>query len=241
MNPSKHLAPTVNGTVPERVGFFDSGIGGVSIVHEFVRLRPTADVFYVADWTYCPYGEKPEAVVRARAHTITERLLAQGCQLIVVACNTATAVAIDSLREMYDVPFVGIEPAVKPAALHSRSGVVGILATPNTFGGRLYKETSTRFAGNVRIVTAVGEGFVELVEAGEWNSEKVERAVARVVVPLLKQGIDHLVLGSTHYPFLKAVIHRIVGSEVVIVDPSHAVALRAVSLLEQAVMRSRLG
>lgn len=234
MRENKHLEPLLDRAVPERVGFFDSGIGGVSIVREFVRLRPASEVFYVADWSYCPYGEKSEAVVRSRAHVITEGLLAQGCQLIVVACNTATAVAIDSLRKTYDVPFVGIEPAIKPAALHSQSGVVGILATPNTFGGRLYKETSVRFAGNVRIVTAVGEGFVELVEAGEWNSEKVEQAVARVVVPLLKQGIDHLVLGCTHYPFLKTVITRVAGAGVTIVDPSHAVALRAVSLLEQA-------
>jgi len=219
--------------VPERVGFFDSGIGGVSVVREFVRLRPAAEVFYVADWTYCPYGDKPEAVVRSRAHIITERLLEQGCQLIVAACNTATAVAIDSLRATYDVPFVGIEPAVKPAALHSQTGVVGILATPNTFGGRLYKKTSLRFAGKVRVLTAVGEGFVELVEDGEFDSVKTERAVEHVLAPLLEQGIDHLVLGCTHYPFLKAVIARVVGPGVAIVDPSHAVALRAVLLLEQ--------
>lgn len=233
MNKNKQLASTAERAVPERVGFFDSGVGGVSVVREFVRLRPAAEVFYVADWTYCPYGEKPETVLRSRAHLITERLLAQGCQLIVVACNTATAVAIDSLRATYDVPFVGLEPAVKPAALHTKTGVIGILATPNTFKGRLYKETSARFAGNVRILPAAGKGFVELVEAGEFDSEKAERVVTHVLAPLLEQGIDQLVLGCTHYPFLKAVIARVAGSGVTIVDPSHAVALRVVSLLEQ--------
>lgn len=233
MDDNKQAELRTTFAAPERVGFFDSGIGGVSVVHEFVRLRPNVDIFYVADWTYCPYGEKPDAVVRSRAHIITEQLLARGCQLIVVACNTATAVAIDSLRATYDVPFVGIEPAVKPAALHSKTGVVGILATPNTFGGRLYKETSARFAGNVRILSAVGEGFVELVEDGEFDSVKTERSVAHVLAPLLEQGIDHLVLGCTHYPFLKTVIARVIGPGVTVIDPAHAVALRAVSLLER--------
>lgn len=218
----------------EKVGFFDSGIGGVSVVREFMKLRPHAEIFYIADWDFCPYGDKSQDVICERAHVLTQKLLFRGCQLIVVACNTATAVAIDSLRATYrDVPFVGMEPAVKPAALHSKTGVVGILATPNTFNGRLYKETSARFAGNVRIVPATGTGFVELVESGEFDSERTRAVVSQVLVPLLREGVDHIVLGCTHYPFLKDVMQQIAGPDVAIVDPSIPVALRAVYILDK--------
>ncbi len=218
----------------EKVGFFDSGIGGISVLREFRRLRPNAEVYYIADWQYCPYGKKADAVILERAHVLTENLLKQGCKLIVVACNTATAVAIDSLRATYpDVPFVGMEPAIKPAALQSKTGVVAILATPNTFNGRLYKETAARFAGGVKIITATGEGFVELVENGEFVSEHAKAIVSRIVLPLIREGVDHIVLGCTHYPFLKGVMQKIAGPDVEIVDPSLPVAMRAVSLLDQ--------
>lgn len=218
----------------EKVGFFDSGIGGISVLREFRKLRPNAEVYYIADWQYCPYGKKSDTVILERAHVLTENLLKQGCKLIVVACNTATAVAIDSLRATYPtVPFVGMEPAIKPAALHSKTGVVAILATPNTFNGRLYKETSARFAGDVRIITATGEGFVELVENGEFVSEHAKAIVSRILLPLVREGVDHIVLGCTHYPFLKGVMQKLVGPDVEIVDPSIAVALRAVALLDQ--------
>lgn len=215
------------------IGFFDSGVGGLSVVREFRRLRPEATVYYVADWEHCPYGGKPEPLIRDRAHALTRMLLAQGCQVVVVACNTATAVAIDSLRAAFDVPFVGMEPAVKPAALHSTSGVVGILATESTFHGRLFKETSARFADRARIVTAVGRGFVERVEAGDVGSPQTEAVVREAIRPLLDAGADHLVLGCTHYPFLKDVIRKVAGPDVVIVDPSLPVALRAAELLDR--------
>lgn len=231
MNMDSTVETTGEGT--EKVGFFDSGIGGASVVREFIKLRPYAEIFYIADWDFCPYGDKSQEVIRERAHVLTQKLLHQGCQLIVVACNTATAVAIDSLRATYlNVPFVGMEPAVKPAALHSKTGVVGILATPNTFNGRLYKETSARFAGSVRIVPATGTGFVELVENGEFDSVRTRVAVSQVLAPLLREGVDHIVLGCTHYPFLKDVMQQIAGPGVQIVDPSLPVALRAVSILD---------
>lgn len=216
-----------------RVGFFDSGVGGVSVVHEFMRLRPDAEVYYIADWEYCPYGDKTPDVILGRAHCLTRKLLALGCRLIVVACNTATAVAIDSLRATYAVPFVGMEPAVKPAALHSKSGVVGILATASTFQGRLFRETSARFSGEVRIVTATGDGFVELVESGDVGSDHARDVVSGVLKPLLAAGVDHIVLGCTHYPFLKTVIQDIAGPGVAVVDPSLPVAKRAVDLLDR--------
>lgn len=216
------------------IGFFDSGIGGVSVVREFRRLRPEAAVYYIADWEHCPYGGKPESLVRERAHDLTRMLVSRGCQVVVVACNTATALAIDSLRTAFDVPFVGMEPAVKPAAMHSKSGVVGILATEGTFHGRLFKETSARFADRARIVTAVGRGFVERVEAGDVDSPQTEAVVREAIQPLLDAGADHLVLGCTHYPFLKTVIRKVAGPVIVIVDPSLPVALRAAELLDQA-------
>ena len=163
----------------DKVGFFDSGIGGMSVAREFLKLRPNADVFYIADWDFCPYGDKDHEIVLERAHTLTRKLLEKGCKLIVVACNTATAVAIDSLRATYDVPFVGMEPAVKPAALHSKSRVIGIIATANTLQGRLFRETSARFAANAKIIPAVGEGFVELVENGEQNTDRARAVVSK--------------------------------------------------------------
>ena len=222
------------GQIRGTIGFFDSGVGGISVVREFRRLRPEAAVYYIADWEHCPYGGKPESLVRERAHALTRLLLSQGCQVVVVACNTATAVAIDSLRSAFNVPFVGMEPAVKPAALHSKSGVVGILATESTFHGRLFKETSARFADRARIVTAVGRGFVERVEAGDIDSPQTEAVVREAIRPLLDAGSDHLVLGCTHYPFLKAVIRKVAGPDIVIVDPSLPVALRAAELLDKA-------
>lgn len=217
----------------ERVGFFDSGMGGLSVAREFLKLRPCADVIYIADWEYCPYGEKGDDVIRERAHSLTRKLIGNGCVLVVVACNTATAAAIDSLRATYSIPFVGMEPAVKPAALHSKSGVVGILATPNTFHGRLFRETSARFSTQVRIVTATGDGFVELVESGDYSSDHARAVVEKVLRPMLREGVDHIVLGCTHYPFLKGLIAEVAGSGVEIVDPSLPVAMRAVYLLDK--------
>lgn len=218
----------------DKVGFFDSGIGGMSVAREFLKLRPNADVFYIADWDFCPYGDKDHEIVLERAHTLTRKLLEKGCKLIVVACNTATAVAIDSLRATYDVPFVGMEPAVKPAALHSKSRVIGIIATANTLQGRLFRETSARFAANAKIIPAVGEGFVELVENGEQNTDRARAVVSKVVEPLVAKGADHIVLGCTHYSFLKELIAEIAGPSVTIVDPAIPVAHRAASLISQA-------
>ncbi len=218
----------------DKVGFFDSGIGGMSVAREFLKLRPNADVFYIADWDFCPYGDKDHEIVLERAHTLTRKLLEKGCKLIVVACNTATAVAIDSLRATYDVPFVGMEPAVKPAALHSKSRVIGIIATANTLQGRLFRETSARFAANAKIIPAVGEGFVELVENGEQNTDRARAVVSKVVEPLVAKGADHIVLGCTHYSFLKELIAEIAGPSVTIVDPAIPVAHRAASLISHA-------
>ena len=214
------------------IGFFDSGIGGYSVVREYRKLRPDDEIVYVADWDFCPYGGKPHDLVATRARHITEHLIALGAKVIVIACNTATAAAVDTLRATFPtIPFVGMEPAVKPALINSQSGVVGVLATSNTFDGRLYKETSARFKGRVEIITAIGEGLVELVEQGIFNGALVRETLEHRLRPMLNAGADHIVLGCTHYPFLKEAIAKIAGPNVTIVDPSRAVAERAASLM----------
>ncbi len=159
-----------------KVGFFDSGVGGTCILAAFKRLCPGVETVYLADREHFPYGNRPPDEIRALADACTRELLAQGCRMIVVACNTATAAAIDTLRARYpDVPFVGLEPAVKPAALHSKTGVVGVLATAGTFHGRLYNETKARFAQDVTVLAVVADEFVEIVEKWKGGNRGVEK------------------------------------------------------------------
>lgn len=207
------------------VGFFDSGRGGLCILEAFKRLCPRESTVYIADSANCPYGNRPadEIIRLSEAHTRT--LLAKGCKAVVVACNTATAAAIDHLRNTFaEVPFVGLEPAVKPAALQSKTGVVGVLATAGTFGGRLYRETKARFAKDVTVVATVADEFVELVERGETSGAVAEAAVRAKIEPLLAAGCDMLVLGCTHFPHLKPLIEKIASGRAEVLDPSDAVA-----------------
>lgn len=214
------------------VGFFDSGVGGLSVARAFLRLRPAARVLYTADWAFCPYGARPDAEILGRSREIVRGLLALGARLVVVACNSASAVALEALRaEHPGVPFVGMEPAVKPAAALSRTGAVGILATAHTLRGRLFRETAARFASGVRVVPAVGEGFVELAESGDLSSDAARRTAARVLAPLLEARCDPIVLGCTHYPFLLPLL-REVAPGVRFLDPSEAVARRAAALYD---------
>ena len=208
-----------------KVGFFDSGVGGTCILRAFQRLCPDVPTEYIADSAHCPYGNKPpEEIVRLSVAN-TEELLRRGCGIVVVACNTATAAAIDYLRTNYpEVPFVGIEPATKPAALRSKTGVVGVLATAGTFHGRLYNETKAKFAKNVTVLAAVADEFVQLVERGETSGAKVEKVVRAKVEPLLKAGADRIVLGCTHFPHLKPVIEKVCAGRAEVIDPSAAVA-----------------
>lgn len=222
------------GDFAKKVGFFDSGIGGISVVNAFIKLCPEAEIYYIADWSYCPYGDKPKEVVCDRAIENTKALIEQGCSIIVVACNTATACAIDVLRERFpEIGFVGMEPAIKPAALKTKSGVVGVLATRGTFKGRLFQSTSAKHASKITVLEAIGEGFVELVEQGKINTLEARECVAKVVNPLVEQGADCLVLGCTHYPFLKSLIQEVAGADVCIVDPSDAVARQILRLWEK--------
>ena len=214
------------------IGFFDSGVGGLSVWRAVAELLPDESTDYISDAANCPYGgrSREEILFLARRHVRT--LLARGAKLVVVACNTATAAAVDDLRaEWPDVPFVGLEPAVKPAALRSKTGVVGVLATKGTFQGRLYRETSARYAAGARVVTRVADDFVSLVERGVLDGPEVEEAVRAHITPLLESGVDQIVLGCTHFPFLKPVIERVAAGRASVIDPSAAVALQVKRVL----------
>ncbi len=210
------------------VGFFDSGRGGLCILDAFKRLCPEESTVYLADSANCPYGNRPAEEIVRLSEANTRLLLSGGCKMVVVACNTATAAAIDVLRAKWpEVPFVGLEPAVKPAALKSRSGVVGVLATAGTFNGRLYRETKAKFAKDVTVVATVADEFVELVERGETSGKAAERAVRAKLEPLLAAGCDMVVLGCTHFPHLKPLMERVCAGRAVVLDPSEAVARQA--------------
>lgn len=214
------------------LGVFDSGIGGLSIVREIRRQLPTADILYVADQAHVPYGPRPLEQVRAFSEGITRFLLDRGAPLIVVACNTASAAALVHLRGIFPaVPFVGMEPAVKPAAETSRTGVVGVLATPATFQGELFASVVERFAQGIRLVNRTAPGLVECIEAGDLDGPEPRRLLETALEPILAEGADTLVLACTHYPFVIPLIEDIVGPGVRVIDPSPAIARQTERML----------
>ena len=211
-----------------KVGFFDSGIGGTCILNAFRKLCPDVKTVYIADSKNCPYGNKPAEEIIRLSEANVKKLLKKGCKMIVIACNTATAAAIDYLRAKYpEVPFIGLEPAVKPAVRRSKTGVVGVLATAGTFHGRLYNETKAKFAKNVTVLAVQADEFVMLVERGEIPGVKVEKIVRAKIEPLLKAGADKIVLGCTHFPHLKPVIEKVCAGRAEVIDSSDAVAHQA--------------
>lgn len=214
------------------IGVFDSGVGGLSVWKELYALMPEESYVYFSDGAFCPYGPKSVEEVRGRAFAITDFLISKGADMIVVACNTATAAAIGRLRSAYDIPFVGMEPAVKPAVMRSKSGVVGVLATEGTLRGQMYHHTLEEFAGDVKVIEHVGDGLVELVEAGKAESPEAYSLVARYVKPMVAAGADCIVLGCTHYPFLINAIRAAAGPSAAIINPAPAVARQAQRLTE---------
>ena len=207
---------------------FDSGLGGLSVARELRLLDPDLDIHYVADRARAPYGPRPLLDVRRFGEEITEHLIGAGAHLIVIACNAASSAALHHLRDLHPATsFVGMEPAVKPAALATSSGVVGVLTTAATFQGRLFASVLDRFATGITIEAAVCDGWVEMVEKGVVSGPEAEKAVRRHVGPLLEKGADTLVLGCTHFPFLVPVIHSVAGPGVTVVDPGPAVARQA--------------
>jgi glutamate racemase len=214
------------------LGVFDSGVGGLSVTRELMRQAPAQPIIYLADQAHVPYGGRSLAEIRTLSEAITRFLLREGARLIVVACNTASAAALHSLRQTFpEVPFVGMEPAIKPAAEHTRTGHVGVIATEATFQGELFASLMDRFAAGITVHTQTCPVLVPLVEAGELDSDHTRAALQSYLAPLLEASIDELVLGCTHYPFLRPLIEQVVGAGVEIVDPAPAVARQAVRVL----------
>jgi len=208
-----------------RIGVFDSGVGGLSVWREIIRRTPQHDTIYLADQAHVPYGSRSLDDVRRFSDAITRFLLARGVQTIVLACNTASAAALYPLREAYpEVPFVGMEPAVKPAAERSLTGAVGVIATQATFQGELFESLLERYAQDVQVLTQVCPGLVEAVEAGALNSPSTESLLRQCLRPLVEADVDQLVLGCTHYPFLRPAIEEVIGEGVSVIDPAPAVA-----------------
>ncbi|MDR1818557.1 MAG: glutamate racemase [Puniceicoccales bacterium] len=225
-----------------RVGVLDSGVGGLSVLREIIALLPAVETLYAGDTARCPYGGRPASEVAAFCGELTRGLLASGCDLVVVACNTATALAVDALRAAHPaVPIVGMEPAIKPAALHSRTGVVGVLATAGTLRGGRFRRTKERFAGATRVIEVVGAGLVELVERGAADTPEADALLRPLLAPVLEAGADKLVLGCTHFPFLREAIRRVAGDALELVDSGAAVARRVRDLLPATPASSATG
>ena len=215
------------------IGIFDSGIGGLSIINAVRELLPDEDLIYLADQAHVPYGSRTLTEVREFSEQITGFLLAQNVKLVVVACNTASAAALHHLRKVFpETPFVGMEPAVKPAAERTRSGVVGVLATPATFQGELYASVIERFASDVRVLPDTCPGLVMEIDQGNLDTPEVQRILEKALQPMLAEGIDTVVLGCTHFPFVIPAIETIVGPDVRVIDPSPAVARQVKRLLD---------
>lgn len=221
------------------IGVYDSGFGGLSVWRELHRALPRESLIYLGDGKNCPYGTKSEEQIRELAERAVGDLVERGCKMVVVACNTATAAAIEYLRERFShIPIVGLEPAVKPACAMTRSKVVGVMATERSLAGRKFLSTLERYGQGVEVLKVVGEGFVEAVEADAEQEPRTEELVRRAVEPMIERGADVIVLGCTHYPFLGDVIRRIVGDrEVAVIDSGEAVEKRVESLLDKFDLR----
>ena len=213
------------------IGFFDSGVGGTSIWKEMITLLPFENTIYFADSANAPYGKKSKEEIIALSEKNTEFLIKRGCKLIVVACNTATTNAIAHLRNKYKIPFIGIEPAIKPAALQTQTNSIGILATQGTLSSALFAKTSSRFASNIQVIEQVGTGLVELIEAGKKDSLMIKKLLDTYLQPMKEQQIDHLILGCTHYPYLIPIINKILGDDVCIIDSGYAVSKQIKNVL----------
>jgi len=214
-NSTKHIANSP-------IGIFDSGLGGLSICKEIIELLPNESIVYLADSINAPYGEKSKEDIIQLSIKNTELLLELNCKVIIVACNTATTNAISILRERFDVPIIGIEPAIKPAALQTKTGKIGVLATEGTLKSELFLLTAEQFRDSLELIEIKGENLVRLIEAGEM--EKTKPLLIKYLLPMIEAGVDNIVLGCTHYPFLIPLIKEIVPDSIVIIDSGRAVA-----------------
>jgi len=215
------------------IGIFDSGIGGTSIWREVVKVLPYENTIYLSDSKNAPYGQRSTDEIISLSIKNTELLISNGCKLIIVACNTATTNAIDYLRKNYEFPFIGIEPAIKPAALYSKTGAIGILATQGTLTSKLFAKTANEYTKNIHTIEQNGDGLVPLIEEGKLQSATLGKLLNKYLKPMLKFNIDHLVLGCTHYPFLIPQIKKIIGNDIIIIDSGAAVAKQTKAILKK--------
>jgi glutamate racemase len=219
-------------TAPAKIGIFDSGFGGLSVLRAVQQVLPGHPIVYVADQAHVPYGRRQLEEVQKFSVEITRWLLKQSCEEIIVACNTASAAALHHLRNIFpELPFVGMEPAVKPAAEQTKTRIVGVIATPATFQGALYASVVERFASGVTVLENAVPGLVEEIEAGHLDSLETRRILETALQPMLEKGIDTIVLGCTHFPFVIPVIQEIAGPNVRVIDPAPAVARQALRML----------
>ncbi|HEY6144234.1 MAG TPA: glutamate racemase [Flavobacterium sp.] len=216
------------------IGIFDSGIGGTSIWTEIHQLLPNEKTIYLADSKNAPYGQKSKAEIVALSVKNTEFLLNMDCKLIVVACNTATTNAIQELRSKFDVPFIGIEPAIKPAATNSKTQTIGILATQGTLNSELFNKTTEKYQ-DVKIIEQVGHGLVQLIESGNIDSPEMTQLLHSYLAPMIEANIDYLVLGCSHYPYLIPQIKEILPEHIQIIDSGQAVAKQTQNILKEKV------
>jgi glutamate racemase len=223
------------------IGVFDSGIGGLGVLREMMPLFAGVHIRFVADRANAPYGTRSLSEVQQLTHDHASRLIEDGSDLVVIACNTASAAALDSLRiDFPSIPFVGMEPAVKPAAAATRTGVIGVLATGATFQGRLFSSLIDEYGSNLRVLTRAAPEWVELVESGRTSGSEVDRAVEMHLEPLIEEGADTLVLGCTHFPFLTDPIRKAAGEGITIIDPAGAVARQAKAMSGNEISPDRL-
>lgn len=219
--------------IPTKIGVLDSGVGGLSVLLEIIQLLPHAEINYIGDSSWCPYGTKSPVEIQDRVTTLSKHLIQQGADIIVIACNSATIHAVESVRTQFNIPFVGMEPAVKPAAEATRSNIIGVLATQASIAGEKFHHLLHTHApaSKIKVITQPCPKFVDLVEAGTLTGVEVDDAIREYTTPMLVAGADTLVLGCTHYPFLRESIQRIVGDDITLIDTGAAVAKRTQSLL----------
>ncbi|MEH6406697.1 MAG: glutamate racemase [Leeuwenhoekiella sp.] len=223
------------------IGIFDSGVGGTSIWKEIITLLPEESTIYLSDAKNAPYGEKSPEEIQKLSIKNTEKLIGMNCKLIIVACNTATTNAINLLRSKFEIPFIGIEPAIKPAALSSHNKAIGILATKGTLASALFAQTSSLYTNGIKVIEVKGTGLVELIEAGKLYSMEMRNLLKDYIKPMLDQNIDYLVLGCSHYPYLIPLLREILPSSVTIIDSGEAVARQTKNILEQQQLFAKAG
>lgn len=220
-----HKHPTHSPLSPlSPIGIFDSGIGGLSVLKELQRVLPNENLIYLADSANAPYGDQSEDFIQQRALTIADFLSKQSVKAMVVACNTATAAAVNALRSEYQIPVVGLEPAIKPAVFNTKNGMVGVLATSQTLASKKYQQLKSQYENQATIIDVACQGLVEYIEDNKQDSAEFYQLLTRYIQPLQNQHIDTLVLGCTHYPFAKTVIQKIVSADIEIIDSGKAVA-----------------